>query len=220
MVSTIYVINPNSLEAVTAGIDAAMAPLRSSDGPGIVCLSLSEGPPGIQSQRDVDGVVPHLLRKAAELENDAAAFVIACFSDPGLHALREQSRRPVLGIAECGVLTALTLGQRFGVIAILPTSIPRHLRYFGAMGVTQRLAGDLAIGLGVAELADDERTFERMVQVGLTLKDVHGADVLIMGCAGMARFRAQLERAVGLPVVEPTQAAVAMAVGRVRLQGT
>lgn len=220
MVSTIYVINPNSLEAVTAGIDAAVAPLRSSDGPGIVCLSLSEGPPGIQSQRDVDGVVPHLLRKAAELENDAAAFVIACFSDPGLHALREQSRRPVLGIAECGVLTALTLGQRFGVIAILPTSIPRHLRYFGAMGVTQRLAGDLAIGLGVAELADDERTFERMVQVGLTLKDVHGADVLIMGCAGMARFRAQLERAVGLPVVEPTQAAVAMAVGRVRLQGT
>lgn len=220
MVSTIYVINPNSLEAVTAGIDAAVAPLRSSDGPGIVCLSLSEGPPGIQSQRDVDGVVPHLLRKAAELENDAAAFVIACFSDPGLHALREQSRRPVLGIAECGVLTALTLGQRFGVIAILPTSIPRHLRYFGAMGVTQRLAGDLAIGLGVAELADDERTFERMVQVGLTLKDVHGADVLIMGCAGMARFRAQLERAVGLHVVEPTQAAVAMAVGRVRLQGT
>jgi Asp/Glu/hydantoin racemase len=151
------------------------------------------------------------------LEAGAGAFVIACFSDPGLHALREQSRRPVFGIAECGVLTALTLGQRFGVLAILPTSIPRHLRYFGAMGVTQRLAADLPIGLGVAELADEGRAFRRLVEVGRTLKDDHGADVLVMGCAGMARFRAPLEHEVGIPVVEPTQAAVAMAVGRVRL---
>ena len=220
MTSPIYVINPNSSETVTAGIDAAVAPLRSSDGPDIACLSLAEGPPGIQSQRDVDGVVAPLLRRAAELEEDAAAFVIACFSDPGLFALREQSRRPVFGIAECGVLTALTLGQRFGVIAILPTSIPRHLRYFGAMGVTQRLAADLPIGLGVAELADDDRTLERMIDVGRTLKAVHGADVIVMGCAGMTRFRATLEETLGIAVVEPTQAAVAMAVGRVRLLGT
>ena len=115
------------------------------------------------------------------------------------------------------MLTALTLGQRFGVLAILLMSIPRHLRYFGAMGVTQRLAADLPIGLGVAELADENRAFSRMVEVGRTLKDVHGADVLVMGCAGMARFRAPLEEAVGIPVVEPTQAAVAMAVGHVRL---
>jgi Asp/Glu/hydantoin racemase len=220
MASTIYVINPNSSSTVTDGIDAAVSPLRSADGPRIECLSLAEGPPGIQSQRHVDGVVTPLLRKAAELEDSAAAFVIACFSDPGLYALREQSRLPVFGIAECGVLTALTLGQRFGVIAILPTSIPRHLRYFGAMGVTQRLAADLAIGLGVAELADDERTLDRMVEVGTTLKNVHGADVLLMGCAGMARFRTKLERMVGVPVVEPTQAAVVMAIGRVRLQDT
>ena len=152
-----------------------------------------------------------------KLTSDAGAFVIACFSDPGLHALREQSRRRVFGIAECGVLSALTLGQRFGVIAILPTSIPRHLRYFGAMGVMDRFAADLPIGLGVAELSDKDRTLTRMVEVGRTLKDTHAADVLVMGCAGMARYRAALESAVGIPIVEPTQAAVAMAVGHVRL---
>ncbi|MHB2169826.1 aspartate/glutamate racemase family protein [Alsobacter sp. R-9] len=213
----IVVINPNSSTTVTAGIDAAMEPLRMAGGPAIRCVTLEEGPPGIQSQRDVDGVIGPLLRRAAALENEAAAFVVACFSDPGLHALREQSRRPVLGIAECGVLQALTLGQRFGVIAILPTSIPRHLRYFGAMGVMQRFAGDLAIGLGVAELADGERTLSRMIDVGHRLRDAHGADVLVMGCAGMARYRRPLEDAVGIPVVEPTQAAAAMALGRVRL---
>ena len=217
MKSPVYVINPNSSELVTKGIDAAVAPLRSTDGPDIVCLSLPEGPPGIQTQRDVDGVIMPMLRKAATLEEDAGAFVIACFSDPGLFALREQSRRRVFGIAECGVLTALTLGQRFGVIAILPTSIPRHLRYFGAMGVTQRLAADLPIGLGVAELSDETRTLSRMVEVGRTLKATHGAEVLVMGCAGMARFRAPLEEAVGVPVVEPTQAAAVMAIGHVRL---
>jgi allantoin racemase len=217
MSGTIFVINPNSTEAVTAGIDKAVEPLRSSDGPAIECLTLVEGPPGIQSQRDVDGVIGPLLKRAAGLENEAAAFVVACFSDPGMHALREQSRRPVLGIAESGVLQALTLGQRFGVIAILPTSIPRHLRYFGAMGVMARFAGDLSIGMGVTELSNEEKTLERMTATGRALRDVHHADVVVMGCAGMARFRRPLEEALGIPVVEPTQAATAMAVGRVRL---
>ena len=217
MSRTIYVINPNSSASVTAGIGRAVAPLRSSDGPAIDCLTLQEGPKGIQSQRDVESVVAPLTRRAAELEESAGAFVVACFSDPGMFALREQSRHPVLGIAELGVLTALTLGQRFGVIAILQSSIQRHLRYFGAMGVLDRFAADLPINLGVAELADGERTFQRMTEVGRTLRDTHGADVLVMGCAGMAAFREPLERELGLPVVEPTQAAVVLAIGRVRL---
>ena len=215
MPGTIFVINPNSLTKVTAGIDAALAPLRIAGAPPIACLTLGDGPPGIQSQRDVDAVVAPLLRAAAAHEDEAAAFVIACFSDPGLHALREQSRRPVLGIAESGTLSALTIGARFGVISILPASIPRHLRYFGAMGVLDRLAADLAIGLTVAELSDDQRTLARMTEVGLELRDRHGADVLVMGCAGMARFRDDLAARTGLPVVEPTLAATGMAMSRV-----
>ena len=35
--------------------------------------------------------------------------------------------------------------------------------------------------------------------------------------AGMARYRGRLQSALGIPVVEPTQAAVTMAIGRVRL---
>jgi Asp/Glu/hydantoin racemase len=217
---TLYVINPNSTQAVTDAIDAALAPLRASDGPEIECLTLAEGPPGIETQRDVDGVVMPLLACAAALENSAAAFVIACFSDPGLHALREQSARPVLGIAECGVLTALTIAPRFGVLAILPGSIPRHQRNFAAMGVTDRLAGEVAIDIGVVELADQQRTFSRLTACGRALRDQHGAGVVVMGCAGMARYRAALEDSLDIPVVEPTQAAVTMAIGRARLGGT
>ena len=56
-----------------------------------------------------------------------------------------------------------------------------------------------------------------MVEVGTQLRDVHGSDVVVMGCAGMARYRKPLQEAIGIPVVEPTQAAVAAAIGRVRL---
>jgi Asp/Glu/hydantoin racemase len=150
-------------------------------------------------------------------EKEYAAFVIACYSDPGLHSLREATKKPVLGISECGILTALTLGHRFGVIAILKQSIPRHLRYVGALGVTERLAGELPVGLRVTELSDETKTFGRMVEVGKTLRERHGADVVVMGCAGMARYRKPLQDEIGIPVVEPTQAALAMAIGRVRL---
>jgi allantoin racemase len=216
MADTVIVINPNSTVAVTAAMDEGLAPLRLAGGPVIECLTLAEGPPGIESQSDADSVIAPLCRTIRARDNDAAAFVVACFSDPGLHSARDTTRKPVLGIAECGILTALTLGQRFGVIAILAKSVPRHLRYIGAMGLTGRLAGDLPIGLGVTELAQEAVTLKRMIETGARLRDDKGADVLVMGCAGMARYRGRLESALGIPVVEPTQAAVTMAIGRVR----
>jgi allantoin racemase len=217
MSDRILVINPNSTVSVTRAIDDAMAPLRIPGGPEIDCMTLEDGPPGVESQTDADRVIQPLCRVIRDHEADAAAFIIACFSDPGLFSAREQTAKPVLGIAECGILTALTLGHRFGVISILAGSVPRHLRYIAAMGLGSRLAGDLPIGLGVTELADVRTTLTRMIDVGRRLRDAHGADVLVMGCAGMARYRDNLEEAVQLPVVEPTQAAVTMAIGRVRL---
>ncbi len=217
MAERILVINPNSTEAVTRGIDEAVEPLRIPGGPAIDCLTLREGPPGIETQQHVDGVVAPMLKLVREKQRDYAAFVVACYSDPGLHSLREATAKPVLGISECGILTALTLGQKFGVIAILRQSIARHLRYVGALGVSERLAGELPVDLPVVELSNAEKTFGRMVQVGRTLREQHGADVLVMGCAGMARYRKPLQDEIGIPVVEPAQAAVAMAIGRVRL---
>jgi allantoin racemase len=216
MSARIIVINPNSSEAVTAAIDRAVAPLRMAGGPLIECVTLAEGPPGIESQAHVEQVVQPLARLVRARE-DAAAFVIACFSDPGLQLAREATARPVLGIAECGMLTALTRGERFGIIAILPGSVPRHLRYVRQLGLAARFAGDLPIGLGVAELADEHRTIVRLSAIGSELRDHYGADVLVLGCAGMAQYRDQLQEALGVPVIDPTQAAVTMALGAVCL---
>ena len=140
--------------------------------------------------------------------------MIACFSDPGLHTARERTEHPVLGIAESAYLTAMTQGERFGVISILEPSVKRHGRYVRQMGIEARSAGDRAIGFGVVELAQEEKLLDRMIETGRALRDEDGADVLILGCAGMARCRDQVSDAVNLPVVEPSQAAVAMAMGR------
>ena len=216
----IIVINPNSTQVVTDGIEAAIDPLRIPGGPSIECVTLAEGPPAIESQRDADDVIAPLCDYVRKRDNDADAFVLACYSDPGIYSVREISARPVLGIAECGLLSALTRGERFGVIAILDTSIPRHLRYMRAMGLQDRFAAELPIGLGILELGDDERVLERMTVVGARLRDEYHSDVIVMGCAGMARFHDTLEAALDTPVIEPTQAAVTMAVGAVRLART
>jgi allantoin racemase len=210
----ILVINPNSNPAVTAGFDQALDAYRFVDGPTIRCATLAEGPFGIESQRDVEAVALP-LRRMVEADNAADAFVIACYSDPGLHLCQEGTRRPVFGIAECAVLTALARGERFGVIALAQKSIRRHVRYLRQMGLIERLAGERPLDVSVAETAS-EGTLARMVETGRALVAEDGADVVIMGCAGMARHRRPLEDALGVPVIDPTQAAVAMAIGTVQ----
>ena len=85
------------------------------------------------------------------------------------------------------------------------------------MGLESRFAGGRSVGLGVTELADEGVTLSRMIEVGRALKDDDGADAVIMGCAGMARYRDRLEDTLAIPVVDPTQAAVGMAISAVRL---
>jgi Asp/Glu/hydantoin racemase len=213
----ILVINPNTNPAVTAGLDAALATMRLADGPSIRCTTLTEGPFGIETQKDVEQVTLP-LRRLVEADNAADAFVIACFSDPGLHVCREATRRPVFGINECGVLTALSRGDRFGIIAIAAKSVARHRRYLRQMGLDGRLAGERALEMSVADTASGDGTFARMETVGRALIEQDGADVIVMGCAGMARHRRPLEAALGVPVIDPTQAAVAMAIGTVQAQ--
>jgi Asp/Glu/hydantoin racemase len=209
----IIVINPNSTEAVTEGMRLAVAALVPAGGPPVECVTLTEGPPGIESQADADTVVVPLLRYVETRNAEASAFVIACYSDPGLHAAREIANGPVFGIAECGLMTALTWGARIGVISILARSVPRHMRYARSLGIAARIAADLPIELGVRELADEGRVLARLVEVGGTLVEEHGADVLVLGCAGMARYQRLLEDALRVPVIEPTRAAVAIALG-------
>jgi len=206
----ILVINPNSDESVTEGMIRELKGFHFSEGPRIECVSLSDGPFGIESQADIEAVTLPLRKMVSESRN-VDAFVIACYSDPGLHVCREASEKPVFGIQECGVLTAMSLGDRFGVIALQESSIRRHLRYLRQMGVMERLAGERAASLSVRESVSGKGTFEKLLKASKQLRDSDQADTIILGCAGMATHRAKLELVIGIPVIAPVQAAVSMA---------
>ena len=206
----ILVINPNSNETVTEGISKQLQSFNFSDGPEIVCVSLSQGPFGIESQADIESVkLP--LRKMVSDRKDIDAFVIACYSDPGVHMCREATDRPVFGIQECGVLAAMAQGDRFGVIALHERSVRRHLLYLRQMGVMGRFAKERAANLSVEECASGGKTFDKLLTVAQQLRDEDHADTIILGCAGMVCHRSSLESKIGIPVIDPVQAAISMA---------
>ena len=73
--------------------------------------------------------------------------------------------------------------------------------------------------MGVSELAQGELVLRRMSEIGEQLKTEDGADVLVLGCAGMARHRKALEDHLDLPVVDPVQAAVGLAQLTLQIDG-
>jgi Asp/Glu/hydantoin racemase len=217
MSARILVINPNSNREVTRAMDRALDTLRTADAPDIECVTIDEGPFGIESQRDTEAAAPHLIRLIERDTSGADAFVVACYSDPGLNSARKVTDNPVFGIAETGIATAIMLGGKIGVISILADAVERHWAYARYLGLDSRIAADVPVNLSVAELANEDIVTAQMLDAGHILCDRHEADVILLGCAGMARYRRVLEDELKVPVIDPTQAAVAAAITALRL---
>ncbi|GBQ87615.1 hydantoin racemase [Acetobacter nitrogenifigens DSM 23921 = NBRC 105050] len=205
----ILVINPNSSEAVTRAIDAAVEPLRAASPFPIIVTGLRDTPSGIALQSDADQVAPPVLQTM--LAHPARGYVVACFSDPGVTGAREVIAAPVRGIGESAILHAMTRADRFGVIALSASSVLRQRRLVRVMGVAERYAGSRAVDARAEETTNDA-LLDRMNEAAFRLV-ADGADIIIMGCAGMAHFRARIEAHCQRPVVEPTRAAVAALIG-------
>src|SRR5690606_7428472 len=162
----IVVINPNSNERVTGDIDRAVEAFRFADGPRIDCVTLAEGPPGVESQRDVDAVAPPLSRLSQERAPQSRAFVTPCFSDPGRGVARGSTGRPASGSAGSGRLGAPSFGTRIGTISTLDRSIARRLGCVRALGLEGRRAGHLGISVGGAGPGDEGAVLPPTVQTG------------------------------------------------------
>ncbi len=205
----ILVLNPNSSPAVTDRMRRGCDGLDLHPEHRVSFHELADGPPVIETQRHVEAVTVPVCDFLAA--HPADAYVIGCFSDPGLYLAREEIEAPVLGIAECAYREAAALGRRFGIVSISATSVARHARAVQVLGLAAQLAGDRPLDLGVLDLLDEDRAVERIVEVGIELRDRDGADALVLGCATMGAYRPRVEAALRMPVVDPTQAAVVRA---------
>ncbi len=204
----ILVVNPNSSTACSEGIAAALAPFRLHGAPSFEVVTLREGPPAIYDWRDWHSVVEPLCRL---IEREPAdGYVIACASDPGIEAARATTRRPVLGVFRSAVATAVARAERFGVVAIVDASKARHLAALRSMGLEARLAAEVALNVTMETLLDPEAARSRLIDAAQQCA-ASGAGAVILGCTGMAHHRSAVEDAIGVPVIEPCQAAAAIA---------
>ena len=204
----ILVINPNSSKACSDAISATLDPFRWPGGPVLDVATLREGPAAIYSWRDWHAVVAPMCDM---VEREAAdVYVIACASDPGIEAVRSVTSQPVLGIFRSAVACAVARAERFGVIALVDSSTERHRSALRAMGLESRLAGEVPLNVALETLLEPLEAQRALIAAGETLKAM-GADILILGCTGMAYHRESIQAEVGLPVLEPTQAAAGLA---------
>lgn len=208
MTPRILVINPNRSASCTNGIAQALRPLGMPGHPRFEVIGLAEGPPAVATWLDWHAVAGPVCATIAR--EPAAAYVIACVSDPGLEAARTVTQRPVFGLMRSAVAAALARAERFGIIGFVPASEARQRRVLQAMGVESRLAAWRALDLPMEVLTDAEAPRARLRETARWLAE-HGAEVLILGCAGMAGHAGVAADAAGVPVIEPCRAAAVLA---------
>jgi len=195
----ILCINPNSSQEVTVGIEKICKEylLPNTE---IEVKYIKEAPPDIESYRDAAVSVKYLLDKFKKWKEQYDGFIIACHSDVGVDLLRELTEKPVIGIGEASMLFALPLGHKFSILSLKRKKIPQKEDLVRKYGLENRCASIRITGLGV--IASDEEKREKLMKEGIKAVKEDEAEVLILGCAGMAGFDKEIEKIVGVPVID------------------
>jgi allantoin racemase len=205
----IMVINPNTSIRMTDHIRKELSPIKRSDTAlDVVCPDT--GPETIESAYDEAYAVPptlELVKRANQEGYDAV--ILACFSDPGLYAAREISTIPIIGIEESSFHVAAMLGARFSIMTPRKARIPAKREEVHIRGLDDYLASVRSLDLSVAETdSDPEKTKQRVLEEATLAVHDDGAEVIILGCAGMAGYAPDIEADLNIKVIDPTAVAL------------
>ncbi len=224
----LLIINPNTTAEMTSAIEQAACKV-ALPGTAITAMNPSEGPAAIQGAADGEAALPGLFALFdQQLSGNSAydAVVIACFDDTGLEELKARSPVPVLGIGEAAFHAGLMLGGRFSVVTTLAVSVPVIEANIQRYGFRNRCAAVRASAVPVLETQDIE-TEGKIRAEALRALEEDDCDVIVLGCAGMARLAAEMSADLGVPVIDGVAAAVSFceslsrlgSIGAVPLQG-
>jgi len=200
----ILFINPNTSTEFTERIQA-IAEHYAYPGTEVVAMNPSSGP------RSIEGVYDELLSSLGTLEllirelDHFDAFVIACYSDhPAIYAAREITSKPVLGIAEASMHLACMVGRKFSIVTTNDEWEPLLWDAVNHYGLSDRCASVRTTGMAVLDLegGGEQETFRLILDGAHRAIEEDGAEVICLGCAGMAGLDKQLAEALGVPVVD------------------
>lgn len=207
----IQVVNPNTTGSMTATMGAS-ARAVAAVGTTVEAITSPTGPTSIESHYDEALAVPGLLQVVAVGERHGAdGYVVGCFGDPGVDAARELARGPVIGIAEGAMRTAVLLGRSFSVVTTLGRTAGRAWELASRFGVADRCRRVRACEIPVLDLELPGSNAEhRITEECRRAVSDDEADVVVLGCAGMADLCARISAAIGVPVVDGVAAATKM----------
>ena len=214
----IKIINPNTSRSMTEKIGECARAVVDA-GTTVIAVNPSMGPVSIESHYDEALAVPGLLQEIAAGEAERVdGYVIACFGDPGLKAARELARGPVVGIAEAAMHTASFLGKSFSVVTSLARTIGTAEQLAEAYGMARFCARVRACEIAVLELEEPgSGARERIVQACREALAEDGAEVIVLGCAGMTDLCEHIAQTLGVPVIDGVAAATLQVQSLVRL---
>tara|TARA_B100001142_G_scaffold287752_1_gene303489 strand:+ start:589 stop:1239 length:651 start_codon:yes stop_codon:yes gene_type:complete len=208
----ILVINPNSNNLVTSKLQTALYKYTSDINITVHCISIDEGPFGIETDADILSAEPLIMNRIGSRIEDYDAFVIACYSDPGLSEARQIFKKPIYGIHETTIKFSAKKKVNFGVIALSEESIDRHAMYVKKLNLERFYIGERALDISVNEAVSDSNTLSKIIASGSKLIKEKAAQIIILGCAGMAKHRVKAEEELGVRIIDPVQISVEIAI--------
>ncbi len=202
------VVNPNTSPSMTAEIGETAAAVFTEPWTS-EAVHAPAGPESLESWRDY-ALATVMVMPAVSEPGRASGIVLACFGDPGLQALKELAPVPLVGIAEAAISQALLLGGRFGILAGMDRAVSLMEAMVQGYGLGARYAGTVSIGTRVLELGTDRAATLCLLGRAARRLIRRGADVLLLGCAGLTSFRRELAGEVGAAVIDPVEAGCRM----------
>ncbi len=176
--------------------------------------SLGEGPEHLQYKTYRAAILMQLVTMIKQAGNDGFdAVIVGCFLDPSVEEGREIAERTlIVGPGEASTHIAATLGNSFSILVTHRNAIPEMEAHLKKRGLWDRLASFKSVEIGVLELQQDkEATLRRFKEAAEEAIAQDRAEVIILGCTGAHGFYEQLQRDLGVPVIDPGIAAVKFA---------
>jgi allantoin racemase len=207
----ILVVNPNTSAQMTHEI-GLVAKAAASSATEVVTISPARGVPSIESFAEDIIASYHMFDAVLSRAGQFDAVVVACFYDPGVEALRELLDVPVIGIAEAAMHVASLLAPKFSVITVLKRGVHHVHEVVRRAGLESKCASVRGVELGVLDIDQDWGRARAMIEAEAraAIRD-DGAEVIVLGCAGMGPLDKELQQALGLPVVDGVACAVPLA---------
>ncbi|QXI26984.1 aspartate/glutamate racemase family protein [Pseudomonas vanderleydeniana] len=213
----ILIVNVNTTASITEAI-ARQAQAVASPGTEIVGLTPYFGADSVEGNFESYLAAIAVMDRVLAYDQPYDAVIQAGYGEHGREGLQELLDVPVVDITEAGASTAMFLGHAYSVVTTLDRTVPLIEDRLKLAGLYQRCASVRASGLAVLELEEDpQRAVDAIVQQAERAVRDDKAEVICLGCGGMAGLDEQIRQRTGVPVVDGVTAAVTIAESLVRL---